>query len=73
NVRTAGSMGSTSTPARVLPGKKLPGHYGDKKTTVLNLKVVKVDAGKNVLLVKGAVPGAKGSIVSVISAVKVKN
>jgi large subunit ribosomal protein L3 len=71
-VRTSGSMGSNSTPSRVLPGKKLPGHYGNEKTTVLNLQVVKVDADKNVLLIKGAVPGTKGSIVSVRSAVKEK-
>lgn len=69
-VRQSGSMGSNSTPARVLPGKRLAGHYGTDKTTVLNLTVVKVDAVRNILLVKGAVPGAKGSVVSIKSAVK---
>ncbi len=69
-VRQSGSMGSNTTPARVFPGKRLAGHYGLDKVTVLNLKVVKVDAERNILLVKGAVPGAKGSIVSVRSAVK---
>lgn len=73
-VRQSGSMGSNSTPSRVLPGKRLAGHYGDEKVTVLNLQVVKVDAERNIMLIKGAVPGAKGSIVSVKSAVKsVKN
>jgi len=69
-VRHPGSIGSNTTPARVLPGRKLPGHYGNEKVTVLNLKIVKVDAERNLLLIKGAIPGPKGSIVSVKSAVK---
>jgi large subunit ribosomal protein L3 len=71
-VRHAGSMGANSTPSRIMPGKKMAGQYGNEKTTVLNLKVVKVDEQKNVLLIKGAIPGAKGSIVSIRSAVKAK-
>lgn len=55
---------------RVYPGKKMPGHHGDTRTTILNLVVVKVDAEKNYILVKGAVPGPKKSIVMVRSAVK---
>ena len=69
-VREVGSMGPISTPSRVLPGKNLPGHYGCEQVTVLNLKVVKVDTARNLLLIKGAIPGAKGSIVTVTSAVK---
>ena len=68
--RHAGSMGANSTPSRVMPGKKLPGHYGVEKVTILNLKVVKIYPEKNVLLVKGGVPGPKGGIVCVKSAVK---
>lgn len=69
-VRQSGSMGSNSTPSRVLPGKKLAGHYGVEKVTVLNLKIVKVDPERNILLVKGAVPGAKGGMITLRSAVK---
>ncbi len=68
--REVGSMGANSTPSRVLPGKRLPGQYGVEQVTVLNLSVVKVDKEKGVLLVKGAVPGAKNSIVYVRNAVK---
>lgn len=69
-VRQSGSMGSNTTPARVFPGKRLAGHWGCEKVTVLNLSVVKVDAARNLLLIKGAIPGAKGSIVSIKTAVK---
>ncbi len=68
--REVGSMGANSSPSRVFPGKKLPGQYGVEQVTVLNLEVVKVDAQKGVLLLKGAVPGAKGGIVFVRDAVK---
>ena len=68
--RRPGSMGSTSTPGRVFKGKKLPGHMGRNTVTIQNLDVVKVDMDKNVILVKGSVPGAKGSILKVKSAVK---
>ena len=68
--RRPGSMGSTSTPGRVFKGKKLPGHMGRITVTIQNLEVVKVDTDKNVLLVKGSVPGAKGTILKVKSAVK---
>ena len=64
------SMGPISSPSRVMPGKNLPGHYGVEQVTVLNLSVVKVDKERGVLLVKGAVPGAKNSIVYVRNAVK---
>lgn len=66
--RAPGSIGASATPSRVVKGKKMPGHYGYQQVTVRNLKVVKVDAENNLLLVKGAVPGAKGSIVKVKAA-----
>lgn len=68
--REVGSMGPISSPSRVMPGKNLPGHYGVEQVTVLNLSVVKVDKERGVLLVKGAVPGAKNGIVYVRNAVK---
>ena len=57
--RRPGSMGPTSTPGRVFKGKKLPGHMGSQTITIQNLEVVRVDLDKNVILVKGSVPGAK--------------
>ena len=68
--RRPGSMGSTTTPGRVFKGKKLPGHMGSQTSTILNLDVVKVDTDKNVILVKGSIPGAKKSIVRVRKSVK---
>ena len=68
--RRPGSMGATSTPGRVFKGKKLPGHMGRVTVTIQNLEIVKVDPDKNVLLVKGSVPGAKGAILKVKSTVK---
>ena len=68
--RRPGSMGSTSTPGRVFKGKKLPGHMGVQKITIQNLEIVKVDMDKNVLLVKGSVPGPKGAILKIKSSVK---
>ena len=68
--RRPGSMGPTSTPGRVFKGKKLPGHMGRVTVTIQNLDVVKVDTDKNVILVKGSVPGAKGAILKIKSAIK---
>ena len=68
--RRPGSMGSTSTPGRVFKGKKLPGHMGNETVTVQNLEIIKVDLDKNVLLVKGSVPGIKGSILKIRNTVK---
>ena len=68
--RRPGSMGATSTPGRVFQGKKLPGHMGKVTVTIQNLEIVKVDTDKNVLLVKGSVPGPKGAILKVKSTVK---
>ena len=70
--RRPGSMGSTSTPGRVFKGKKLPGHMGRVTVTIQNLEVIKVDLDKNIILVKGSVPGAKGSILKIKSSVKAK-
>ena len=61
--RQTGSMGANSTPSRIYKNKKMPGQYGNEQVTVLNLEVVKVDTEKNLIAVKGAVPGAKGGIV----------
>ena len=68
--RHAGSMGSCSTPSRVFKGKKLPGHLGAERVTVQNLKVVKVDAENNLIAIKGAIPGPKGSVVCIRDSVK---
>ncbi|WP_297133748.1 50S ribosomal protein L3 [Terrisporobacter sp.] len=68
--RRPGSMGACSYPGRVFKNKKLAGHMGSVKVTVQNLEVVRVDAEKNFILVKGAIPGAKGSIVTLKEAVK---
>ena len=63
-------MGATSTPGRVFKCQKLPGHMGAVNRAVLNLKVVKVDADKKAILVKGSVPGAKGATLNVKKSVK---
>ena len=68
--RRPGSMGACSFPGRVFKNKKLAGHMGSVKVTVQNLEVVKVDAEKNLILVKGAIPGAKGSVVTIKEAIK---
>ena len=68
--RHAGSNGSCSTPSRVFKGKKLPGHLGTERVTVQNLTVVKIDPENNLIAIKGAVPGAKGSVVTLSDSVK---
>lgn len=68
--RRPGSMGPTSTPGRVFKGKKLPGHMGKVTVTIQNLDVIKVDTDKNVVLVKGSVPGPKGAILKIRTSVK---
>ena len=68
--RAPGSMSACSDPSRVFKTKNLPGHMGSEHVTVQNLEVVRVDAERNLLLVKGAVPGAKGGLVTVKSTVK---
>lgn len=68
--RAAGSMGASSDPSRTFKGKKLPGHMGSANTTVVNLEIIKVDPEKNILLVKGGVPGIRGSLVMIKDSVK---
>ena len=68
--RRPGSRGACSFPGRVFKNKKLAGHMGSVKVTVQNLEVVRIDAEKNLILVKGAIPGAKGSVVTIKEAVK---
>ena len=68
--RQAGSMGANSSPSRIFKNKKMAGQYGNEQVTVLNLEVVKVDTEKNLIAVKGAVPGAKGGIVFIRDSVK---
>lgn len=68
--RHAGSNGSCSTPSKVFKGKKMPGHMGGKKVTTQNLEIVRVDAEKNLLLVKGAIPGPKKALVTIKESVK---
>lgn len=68
--RQVGSMGANSSPSRVFKNKHMAGQYGNEQVTILNLEVVKVDAEKNLIAVKGAVPGAKGGIVFIRDGVK---
>ncbi len=68
--RAPGSVGACATPARVFKGKRLPGRMGGDQVTTLNLEVVQVDAERNLLLLRGAVPGPKGAVVLVRKAVK---
>jgi len=68
--RGIGSMGANSSPSRIFKGKKMPGRMGAEKVTVQNLAVVKVDAERGLLLVKGAVPGAKGGLLVIKDSVK---
>lgn len=68
--RGVGSMGANSTPSRVFKNKHMPGQYGGDRVTVQNLEVVKIDAERNLLMIKGAIPGANGSLVMVRDTVK---
>ncbi len=68
--RAPGSIGTTSNVARVMKGQRMPGHMGNKQLTSQNLEVVRIDSEKNLLAIKGAVPGAKGTLVTVKDAAK---
>ena len=68
--REVGSMGANSSPSRVFKNKRMPGQYGNERVTVQNLEVVKVDTARNALLIKGAIPGPVGGIVTVSDSVK---
>jgi large subunit ribosomal protein L3 len=71
--RAAGSIGQCQTPGRVFKGKKMAGHMGAAKISTQNIEVVRVDTGRNILLVKGAVPGSRGGDVIITPAIKLKN
>ncbi len=71
--RHAGSNGACSDPSKVFKGKKMPGHMGAKQITIQNLEIVKVDVENNLILVKGAVPGPKKSLVTIKETVKAIN
>lgn len=68
--REVGSMGACSSPSRVFKNKHMPGQYGHERVTIQNLEIVKVDAARNALLIKGAIPGPCGGIVTVTNSVK---
>ena len=68
--RQVGSMGANSFPARVFPGKKMPGQFGVEQVTIQNLQVARIDTERNLLLIKGAIPGPRGGLVTVREAVK---
>ncbi len=68
--REVGSMGANSDPSRVFKNKKMPGQWGNESVTIQNLTVVKVDSARNLLLIKGSIPGAKKSIVCINKAAK---
>ena len=70
--REVGSLGANSSPSRVFKNRHLPGQYGNERVTIQNLEIVKVDAERNLLLIKGNVPGAKGSILTIRESVKAK-
>jgi large subunit ribosomal protein L3 len=70
--RSPGSIGACATPARVFKGTRMAGHLGHRRVTTLNLKVIKSDSERNLLLLLGAVPGPKGGLVMVRSAVRVR-
>jgi large subunit ribosomal protein L3 len=69
--RSPGAIGACATPSRVFKGMRMAGHMGNERVTILNLEVVQTDAERNLLLLRGAVPGANGGLVMVRSAVKV--
>ena len=68
--RGPGSMGACSSPSRVFKGKKLPGHMGAEQVTIQNLDVIRVDVERNLLLIRGGVPGPKGGLITIKNAVK---
>lgn len=70
--REPGSMGANSTPSRVFKHKHLAGQYGVENVTIQNLEIVRVDAARNAILIKGAIPGPKGSVVTIADSVKSK-
>ncbi len=71
--RTPGSIGQNQSPGKVFKGKKMAGHMGNHRTTIQNLEIVRVDADRNLLLIKGAVPGSRGGDVIIRPAVKARS
>ena len=68
--REVGSLGANSSPSRVFKNKHMPGQYGNERVTIQNLEIVKVDADRNLILIKGNVPGSKGAVLTIKSSVK---
>ena len=68
--REVGSLGANSSPSRVFKNKHMPGQYGNERVTIQNLEIVKVDADRNLILIKGNVPGSKGAVLTIKSTVK---
>ena len=71
--RAPGSIGQCQTPGRVVKGKKMAGHMGNRQVTTQNLEVVRVDVEKSIVLIKGAIPGAKNGDIVMTPAIKQKN
>jgi len=67
NHREPGSIGMGTTPGRVLPGKKMAGQLGNKRTSIKKLKIIQVNLTENILVVKGSVPGKPGNLLSIVS------
>jgi large subunit ribosomal protein L3 len=70
--RSPGAIGACATPSRVFKGMRMAGHLGHRRVTTLNLKVIKADAGRNLLLIRGAVPGPRNGLVMIRSAVRLR-
>lgn len=70
--REVGSLGANSSPSRVFKNRNMPGQYGNERVTIQNLEIVKVDAERNLLLIKGNVPGAKGAVLTIKQSVKAR-
>ncbi len=70
--RSPGSIGGASTPARVFKGQRMAGHMGHERVTTLNLKVIKVDSERNLMLIRGAVPGPRGGLIMIRSAMRLR-
>jgi large subunit ribosomal protein L3 len=70
--RSPGSIGACATPARVLKGTRMAGHLGHRRVTTLNLRIIKADGERNLILVRGAVPGPKGALLMIRSAVRIR-
>jgi large subunit ribosomal protein L3 len=70
--RSPGAIGACATPARVFKGTRMAGHLGHSRVSILNLRVIRADAGRNLMLIRGAIPGPKGGLVMVRSAIRLR-